>query len=43
MVIAAATGYGGRQADVMRFYFDSGGEQVVRDSFYRWFGTPSRW
>ena len=39
MVISAATGYGGRQADVMRFYFESGGEQVVRGGFYRWFGT----
>ena len=38
MVIAAATGYGGRQADVMRLYFDSGGERVVRGGFYRWFG-----
>ena len=40
MVISAATGNGGRQADVMRFYFDAGGVQVVRGGFYRWFGTP---
>ena len=39
MVIAASTGYGGRQADVMRLYFESGAERVVRGGFYRWFGT----
>jgi len=38
MVIAAATGYGGRQADVMRLYFKSGGPPVVRGGFYAWFG-----
>jgi putative transposase len=38
MVIAAATGYGGRQADVMRLYFDSGATRVVRGVFYGWFG-----
>ena len=38
MVIAASTGYGGRQADVMRLYFESGAERVVRGGFYRWFG-----
>src|SRR5690606_33296153 len=37
MVIAAATGYGGRQADVMRLYFDGGGPRVVRGGFYAWF------
>jgi Transposase DDE domain len=38
MVIAASTGYGGRQADVMRLYFKSGGPKVVRGGFYAWFG-----
>lgn len=38
MVIAASTGYGGRQADVMRQYFELGAEPVVRGSFYSWFG-----
>lgn len=37
MVISAATGYGGRQADVMRLYFDNGGREVVRGTFYGWF------
>jgi len=37
MVIAAATGYGGRQADVMRVYFDMGAQRVVRGGFYAWF------
>jgi len=35
MVIAAATGYGGRQADVARLYFESGAQRVVRDVFLR--------
>jgi len=39
MVIAASTGYGGRQADVMRLYLESGGEPIVRGGFYRWFGA----
>jgi Transposase DDE domain len=34
MVIAAATGYGGRQADVLRAYLESGAEKVVRGAFY---------
>jgi len=38
MIIAAATGYGGRQADVMRIYFENGSERVTRGGFYRWFG-----
>jgi putative transposase len=38
MVVAAATGYGGRQADVMRMYFESGATRVVRGVFYGWFG-----
>jgi putative transposase len=37
MVIAAATGYGGRQADVARLYFE-GAQRVVRGVFYAWFG-----
>jgi putative transposase len=39
MIIAAATGYGGRQADVMRLYFESGASRVVRGAFYAWFGV----
>lgn len=39
MIIAAATGYGGRQADVMRLYFESGATRVVRGVFYSWFGA----
>lgn len=38
MVVAAATGYGGRQADVMRVYFESGNPRVARGGFYAWFG-----
>jgi len=38
MVIAAATRYGGRQADVARVYFEERTEPVVRGGFYRWFG-----
>lgn len=38
MIIAAATGYGGRQADVMRIYFENGSKRVARGGFYRWFG-----
>jgi putative transposase len=37
MVIAASTGYGGRQADVMRLYIDNGARRVVRGAFYAWF------
>lgn len=37
MVIAAATGYGGRQADVMRLYIDNGARRVARGGFYAWF------
>jgi len=39
MIIAASTGYGGRQADVMRLYFEAGAPRVVRGGFYRWFGV----
>lgn len=38
MVVSASTGYGGRQADAMKLYFESGGARVVRGGFYRWFG-----
>ena len=38
MVISAATGYGGRQADVMRLYFEAGNERIARGGFYAWFG-----
>lgn len=38
MVIAAATGYGGRQRDVARVYFENGAPHVVRGGFYAWFG-----
>lgn len=38
MVISAATGYGGRQADVMRVYFEAGAPRVARGGFYAWFG-----
>jgi len=38
MVIAAATGYGGRQRDVARVYFENGAPRVVRGGFYAWFG-----
>jgi hypothetical protein len=37
MVIAASTGYGGRQRDVARLYFESGAQPVVRGAFYAWF------
>lgn len=39
MVIAAGTGYGGRQRDVARIYFENGAPHVVRSGFYAWFGT----
>lgn len=38
MVIAAATGYGGRQRDVARLYFEQGAPKVARGGFYAWFG-----
>jgi len=36
-VIAAAAGSGGRQSNVMEFYFDSGARRVARGGFYAWF------
>jgi len=38
MIIAASTGYGGRQADAMKLYFESGAPKVARGAFYAWFG-----
>jgi hypothetical protein len=38
MVIAASTGYGGRQRDVARVYFENGAPRVARGGFYAWFG-----
>lgn len=38
MVIAAATGYGGRQRDVARLYYEQGAPRVARGGFYAWFG-----
>lgn len=38
LVIAAATGYGGRQRDVARVYFENGAPRVARGGFYAWFG-----
>jgi hypothetical protein len=44
MLISASSPAGGRQADIMRHYFEMGAERVVRGSFYDWFGPPrSRW
>lgn len=40
MLVAASSPSGGRQADIMRQYFEAGGERVVRGSFYDWFGGP---
>src|SRR5690606_32248448 len=40
MIIAACTGYGGRQRDAMRLYFESGAQKVARGAFYSWFGPP---
>lgn len=38
MVIAASTGYGGRQRDVARLYYEQGAPRVARGGFYSWFG-----
>jgi hypothetical protein len=38
MIIAAASGQGGRQAAVARLYFENAPERMVRGAFYRWFG-----
>lgn len=36
-VLAAAAGHGGREAAVMRQYFEMGAKRVVRGGFYAWF------
>jgi hypothetical protein len=38
MVISASTGYGGRQADAMKIFFESGATKVVRGAFSSWLG-----
>lgn len=40
MIIAASSGNGGRQADAMKLYLQSGTPKVVRGGFYAWFGKP---
>ena len=40
MLIAASSPAGGRQADIMRHYFEMHAARVVRGSFYDWFGPP---
>ena len=43
MIIAAASGHGGRQADIMRVYIHGFNEKaisVVRGGFHAWFGKP---
>jgi hypothetical protein len=39
MVVSAASGRGGRQAEVMKDYFMGQARPVARSSFYKWFGT----
>jgi putative transposase len=38
MLASAASPSGGRQADIMRTYFENGAPRVARGSFYDWFG-----
>jgi hypothetical protein len=38
MILCAASGRGGRQADIAEDYFAAGSEAVTRSSFYGWFG-----
>jgi hypothetical protein len=38
MIMSAASPSGGRQADIMRTYFENGAPEVARGSFYDWFG-----
>jgi len=40
MLASASSPAGGRQADIMRTYFENGAPRVARGSFYDWFGTP---
>src|SRR5688500_18888305 len=37
---SASSPAGGRQADIMRAYFENGAPRVARGSFYDWFGPP---
>ena len=39
-LVSASSPAGGRQADIMRHYFETKAEPVVRGSFYDWFGPP---
>ena len=38
MVLTAASGHGGRQADILAAYLEAGARKVARCSFYAWFG-----
>lgn len=38
MLASASSPAGGRQADIMRTYFENGAPRVARGSFYDWFG-----
>ena len=38
MLASTASPSGGRQADIMRTYFENGAPRVARGSFYDWFG-----
>jgi Transposase DDE domain len=40
MLLSASSPSGGRQADVMRAYFEAKAPKVARGSFYDWFGPP---
>lgn len=40
MLVSATSPAGGRQADLMRHYFETGAPRVARGSFYDWFGPP---
>jgi len=40
MLASTSSPAGGRQADIMRTYFENGAPQVARGSFYDWFGPP---
>jgi Transposase DDE domain len=40
MLVSASSPAGGRQADIMRTYFENGAPRVARGSFYDWFGRP---
>jgi hypothetical protein len=38
MLVSASSPSGGRQADMMRQYFEAGAPKIARGSFYDWFG-----